>query len=193
MRNRIAQRYLDGDIDKGYYQKKASDYKIQKEELYRKLKRIDNANDEFYLTIERVMQIAKDAPLLLERSTLEQRQEIINLVLQNLELKGDQLGWKYKKPFDLMASYKNYTSWLGWRDSNPRMPGPKPGALPLGHIPILKFCCSFTSVDGFGTGRTSQDTCYLLAALGQAWCLTTWPHPNIKILLQFYVCRRFWL
>ena len=26
--------------------------------------------------------------------------------------------------------------WLGWRDSNPRMPGPKPGALPLGHIPI---------------------------------------------------------
>lgn len=23
-------------------------------------------------------------------------------------------------------------SWLGWRDSNPRMPGPKPGALPLG-------------------------------------------------------------
>ena len=26
-------------------------------------------------------------------------------------------------------------SWLGWRDSNPRMPGPEPGALPLGHIP----------------------------------------------------------
>jgi hypothetical protein len=23
-------------------------------------------------------------------------------------------------------------TWLGWRDSNPRMPGPKPGALPLG-------------------------------------------------------------
>lgn len=29
--------------------------------------------------------------------------------------------------------------WLGWRDSNPRMPGPKPGALPLGHIPMLGF------------------------------------------------------
>ena len=27
--------------------------------------------------------------------------------------------------------------WLGWRDSNPRMPGPKPGALPLGDIPSL--------------------------------------------------------
>ena len=25
------------------------------------------------------------------------------------------------------------TLWLGRRDSNPRMPGSKPGALPLGH------------------------------------------------------------
>jgi hypothetical protein len=27
-------------------------------------------------------------------------------------------------------------TWLGRRDSNPRMPGPKPGALPLGHALI---------------------------------------------------------
>ena len=26
--------------------------------------------------------------------------------------------------------------WLGWRDSNPRMHGPKPCALPLGHTPM---------------------------------------------------------
>ena len=27
-------------------------------------------------------------------------------------------------------------SWLGWRDSNPRMPVPKTGALPLGDTPL---------------------------------------------------------
>lgn len=27
--------------------------------------------------------------------------------------------------------------WLGWRDSNPRMHGPKPCALPLGYTPLL--------------------------------------------------------
>ncbi len=27
------------------------------------------------------------------------------------------------------------STWLGRRDSNPRMPGPKPGALPLGDVP----------------------------------------------------------
>lgn len=29
------------------------------------------------------------------------------------------------------------STWLGRRDSNPRMPGPKPGALPLGDGPLL--------------------------------------------------------
>jgi hypothetical protein len=28
------------------------------------------------------------------------------------------------------------STWLGMRDSNPRMPGPEPGALPLGQSPI---------------------------------------------------------
>ena len=27
-------------------------------------------------------------------------------------------------------------TWLGWRDSNPRMLGPEPSALPLGDIPL---------------------------------------------------------
>ena len=31
--------------------------------------------------------------------------------------------------------------WLGMRDSNPRMPGPEPGALPLGESPV---CINYT-------------------------------------------------
>jgi hypothetical protein len=35
---------------------------------------------------------------------------------------------------------KNFIIWLGMRDSNPRMPVPKTGALPLGEFPIkIKF------------------------------------------------------
>ena len=30
--------------------------------------------------------------------------------------------------------------WLGRQDSNLRMPGPKPGALPLGHDPLYEYC-----------------------------------------------------
>ena len=35
----------------------------------------------------------------------------------------------------LALSGEIFSTWLGWRDSNPRMPGPEPGALPLGDIP----------------------------------------------------------
>lgn len=110
--------YIDGDIDKEYYHKKTTDYKLQKDDLYKKLGKLDEVNDDFYATIERIIGVARNAPLLLESSTLEQKQEIINLVLQNLELENDQLRWKYKKPFDLMASYKNQSSWLGRRFLN---------------------------------------------------------------------------
>ena len=41
--------------------------------------------------------------------------------------------------------------WLGWEDSNLRMPGSKPGALPLGDTPIylLDYTNSFGKGDAF--------------------------------------------
>jgi hypothetical protein len=41
---------------------------------------------------------------------------------------------EYKNDLQIQAIF----IWLGRRDSNPRMPGPKPGALPLGHVPIAQ-------------------------------------------------------
>ena len=35
----------------------------------------------------------------------------------------------------LSLSGEIFSTWLGMRDSNPRMPGPEPGALPLGESP----------------------------------------------------------
>jgi site-specific DNA recombinase len=127
--------YLDGDVEKDYYQKSAKKYKAQKKDINRKLNKVDKSNEEFYVTMEKIIKVARNAPSLLESSKVEQKRELFELVLQNLELKNDQLRWKYKKPFDLMAFYDDHSSWLGRRDSNPRMPAPKAGALPLGDAP----------------------------------------------------------
>ena len=40
-------------------------------------------------------------------------------------------------PFDRVIQNKKQSEWLGRKDSNPRMPGPKPGALPLGDSPMI--------------------------------------------------------
>ncbi len=44
---------------------------------------------------------------------------------------------------DLIAEIRS--TWLGWRDSNPRMLGPEPSALPLGDTPISQFFRGFHS------------------------------------------------
>jgi hypothetical protein len=39
--------------------------------------------------------------------------------------------------------------WLGMRDSNPRMPGPKPGALPLGQFPLISALLLYSKINIF--------------------------------------------
>ncbi len=50
---------------------------------------------------------------------------------QTLENNENNRGCQSKT--DLESEIRS--TWLGWRDSNPRMLGPKPSALPLGDTP----------------------------------------------------------
>ena len=84
-----------------------------------------------------VMELVRDAPLLFEKSSEpEDKRRILNIIFRNLELHGDTLLLKYKKPFDSMAFCKKILLWLGMRDSNPRMLVPETSALPLGESPL---------------------------------------------------------
>ena len=135
--SRLQDAYLDGDIDKELYKIKNDATREKRRELNSLLQSIDSSQQEYYENSVKVMELVRNAPKLFESSKPGEKRSLLNIVLQNLELHGDQLRWKYKKPFDSMASYKNDSSWLGKRDSNPRMPGPEPGALPLGDSPIF--------------------------------------------------------
>ena len=56
-------------------------------------------------------------------------------------------------------------AWLGWRDSNPRMHGPKPCALPLGDTPMLIDCEMYFAMSvqvGFGHGHNLIYSCFAL-------------------------------
>lgn len=112
-KNRLFDAFLDDMVEKTEYEKKVIELRESKLDIETRLSTLDKVNDEFYSTLENLMRIARNAPLTLESSKLEQRKELINLVLQNLELDDRQLRWKYKKPFDLMASCAKMNSWLG--------------------------------------------------------------------------------
>jgi site-specific DNA recombinase len=117
---RLFDLYIDGGIDKNNYSEKLNDLKLSKLDIERRISNLGSVSNEFYDNIHRIMEIAKNAPQTLVSSNIGQRRALLNLVLSNLMLENDQLRWKYKKPYDSMAFYKDNDSWLGMRDSNPR-------------------------------------------------------------------------
>lgn len=114
--SRLYDSYLDGDITKEMYRSKNTEFKVHKQELLRKSESLESASSDYYNNALKVMDLVKNAPLLFRKTDApEEKRQIINMLFQNLELYGDQLRWKYKKPFDSMASYTNNSSWLVFR------------------------------------------------------------------------------
>jgi hypothetical protein len=97
-------------------------------------------------------------------------------------------------------------SWLARRDSNPRMLGPEPSALPLGDSPSSQetnaesYCELYGIRVTFGDPATSslktsfQEKIALQIATGnlhpdpgtRTQCLTAWPIPNDLLILNTY-------
>ena len=100
-------------------------------------------------------------------------------------------------------------SWLARRDSNPRMPGPEPGALPLGHSPSCQgisteYLLIIRDIAAYAAPPLRRARCKHLCASslcrtpdrgtrtgapakpvlwGKVHCLTTWPIPNNRCTL----------
>lgn len=105
--------HLDGMVEDEFYKRKAEEYRTARDAIKNKLNATDKADDNFYFTIDKLLQLAQKSPELLRRSEMEHRRRLINLVLQNLTVKDRQLRWEYRKPFDILARTAKTQSWLG--------------------------------------------------------------------------------
>ena len=64
-----------------------------------------------------------------ESTKVEQKRYLIDFILSNATLDGEKLQFNLKKPFEAVIALSKTGKWYTGRDSNPRHPGPKPGAL----------------------------------------------------------------
>lgn len=109
--------YIDGSIDKAMYDSKSGDLKASKLDIERRIASLGTASNDFYDSVERVMEIAHNAPLTFQSSKIDKRRVLLNMVFSNLTISGDELRWEYKKPFDIMHQTALNQTWLGMRDS----------------------------------------------------------------------------
>jgi site-specific DNA recombinase len=112
--------YLDEKIPEDLYKRKFEEYRKAQKALQNKRVNIEQVEDDYYGTVNHLLMLAKQFPKLFEKADPEQKRSLINMILSNLELKGNLLRWELKKPFDTMAFCSENGNWLRELDSNQR-------------------------------------------------------------------------
>lgn len=133
----LTRKYVDDSITKTEYQKIKYELSVQRENLEAQITKLNDANDDFEITVEYLLDIASKSYSLFKSSRIDKKRRILKLVFPNFYLDGQNLSYDIRKPFDLFFKGSYHSINLGRKDSNLRMAGPKPAALPLGDVPIL--------------------------------------------------------
>jgi site-specific DNA recombinase len=106
--DKLKGRITDSEYDKFYQslRDKAADITIRLDQL-------QEAEDNYYATAKYVLELTKHAFDLFVRSEVEEKRQLIKLVLLNLRLEGEKLLWEAHKPFDEILKSADCLLWRG--------------------------------------------------------------------------------
>ncbi len=124
--NRIKIAYadrLDGRITAEEYDNFVVSEKQKQKELNEQYAGHIQADEEFLLGSNYLLELANRALELFKSSEPQQKNELINFLLQNPQLEGKKLKFNLKPPFDVLVGANKSSNWLRRSDSN-RQPYP---------------------------------------------------------------------
>ncbi len=102
--NRISRmfdlRLDDPSITKDMFNKKLKEYKEKQAELETKMQSYTDADENYYLTANITLNLAKKAYEVFQSSEPEEEWQFLNFLLQNLKLEGKNLVFELKTPFN---------------------------------------------------------------------------------------------
>jgi len=109
---RVFSRIRLGGITQDEYDKKATELRQKQHELTDKLNTLNISEEEYSITLIKLLDICSRAYELFESSKVERKRQIINFVLTNLQLRGKKLEYTFKKPFDVLVNLDYRSNWL---------------------------------------------------------------------------------
>ena len=133
---RLLDAYLDQTISEEEYTKAKEKIINNKVDIKEKLKFGRKGNNwlepfkEWILSAHQAVRIANT-------ENLEEKRSFLQKIGSNFQLRRQKVACRLKIPYQKSAKKSQYPEWLGRRDSNPRVHGPKPCALPLGDAPVV--------------------------------------------------------
>lgn len=91
-----------------YYQS----FRTRLSELDTQLAMLQDAEDTYYLSTKYLLELAQKAHELFEIAEIDERRQLIKLVLSNLTLEGKKLRYEAVKPFDTILNCADGQRWL---------------------------------------------------------------------------------
>lgn len=81
---------------------------------------LQEAEDNYYISAKYLLELSNKAYKLFESSEVEERRQLIKLVLSNLTLEDKIVSYTAIKPFATILEYSDRQLWLPGLDSNQR-------------------------------------------------------------------------
>ncbi len=128
---------LNGALETDEYVRKKNVLLNEKADIGQKMKQVQRGDDDRLEPVRKLIRASRDAKNLLTAEKMPELPAFLSSVGSNLLLTGKTLQWEAQKGWRRIARRGVCSDWLGRRDSNPRMLGPEPSALPLGDSPIV--------------------------------------------------------
>lgn len=113
--DKLKMRITESDYDRFYIslRDKLADLNMQ-------LSKLQEAEDNYYITAKYILDLSTRAYDLFVSSEVEEKRQLIKLILSNLKLSGKKLVYIAEKPFDLILNCSENLEWCAWLESNQR-------------------------------------------------------------------------
>lgn len=85
-----------------------SELEIKHQELQIQLEEYTQADHEYHITVSRVLDLAKRASQIFESSEVNEKRQILGMLLSNCRVSEGKLLWELKSPFDVIASAQHH-------------------------------------------------------------------------------------
>jgi site-specific DNA recombinase len=106
--------YLDklkGKITDDHYDRFYESLRTQRDDINARLSRLEAAEDNYYITARYILELANRAYELFVSSEVEERRQLVKLVLSNVRLEAENIVYDVQKPFDLFKKAHDSQSW----------------------------------------------------------------------------------
>lgn len=110
---------LDPRITESYYNQKREEHRAKQKDINGKIGKLHYADEEYYITADYLLQLAKRSYELFESSEPMDKRQLLKLSLQNLRLEGGLVHYDLIKPFDKIYLFASRQDWLPLQDSDP--------------------------------------------------------------------------